>query len=247
MAIKLEDVRDEEVEEYGPGEVIFTKGEEADHMFLVLEGEVLLRLGEEKTATIREGDVLGEMSFLDRQPRNVLAEAVGDVRLLPVDHGRFEVLVRKNPPFGLTMLRTMARRLREMNLAAGGAAGAGSTPVSDPTSRVMLAMKGQAPFPAGSTIFKEGDKGDRMYFVANGTVELRVGGKAVQTVEMGAFFGEMALLEDALRSASAHAVTDCKLMPVDREKLDYLLSRAPGFAIEMMREIATRLRKMNKR
>ena len=247
MAIKLEDVSDDEIEEFGPGEIVFTKGEEADDMYLVLEGEVALKSGTTVIATAKEGDLVGEMSFLDRQPRSALAEAVGDVRLLPVNQGRFEELVRKHPEFGVTMLRTMARRLREMNAAVGGIPAPDASRASDSTSRIMLAMKGQAPFPAGSVIFKEGDKGDQMYFVASGTVDLRVGGKTVQTVEMGAFFGEMAVLEEAPRSASAHAVEDSKLMPVDKTKLDYLLTRAPGFAIEMMREIASRVRKMHKK
>ncbi len=108
-------------------------------------------------------------------------------------------------------------------------------------------MKGNTAYPAGKQIFAEGDKGVCMYFVQDGTVDLRVGGKTVQSIETGAFFGEMALIDDAPRSASAHAATDCKLMPVDRDRFEVLIRRTPDFVVEMMRTIANRMRAMNKK
>jgi len=245
LAIQLEDVRDSEVEEFGPGEIIFTQGENLDHMYLVLEGEVVLKQDGKPAGTVAEGDVFGEMALVDRAPANLLAEAVGDVRVLPLGRARFESLLVQHPEFARTVLRTMTLRLRQVNLAAGGAAG--SPRVSDSTSRLLLAMKGNTAYAAGATIFSEGDKGVAMFFVQDGTVELRVGGKAVQTIEAGAFFGEMALIDDAPRSASAHAATDCKLMPVDRDRFEVLIRRTPDFVVEMMRSIASRMRAMAKK
>jgi CRP-like cAMP-binding protein len=245
LPIQIDDVSDDEIEDYGPDEIVFTQGEDADHMYLVLEGEVELRTGGEHVETVREGELMGVLSLLDGLPRNAMATSVGDLRLLPINRRRFEEMVSRKPDFGREILLTMTRRLRKLNFAAAGAV-TGPIRPSDPTSRVLLAMKGQAPFPAGATIFEQGAPGDRMFIVSEGIVELRVGGKPVQTLQTGDFFGEMALLEDAPRSASAHAVSDCRLMPVDRKKFDYLLTRTPSFALEMMRIIANRLRKMNK-
>ncbi|NUN52220.1 MAG: cyclic nucleotide-binding domain-containing protein, partial [Planctomycetaceae bacterium] len=119
MPITLLDMNDDEVEEYGPGEIVFTQGEAGGHMYLVLEGAVELRVGGNLVASAAEGDVMGEMALIEDQPRSAMAVAAGDVRLLPVDRERFEQLVRRNPGFALTVLRTMARRLRQMNIAAG--------------------------------------------------------------------------------------------------------------------------------
>lgn len=247
MATTFEGVRESEIQDYGPGEIIFTQGEDAECMYVVLEGEVTLRVGGAVVATVGEGGVMGEMALLERAPRSALAEAVGDVRLLPVDPNRFQVLLIQHPEFARTVLKAMTERLRSMNIAAGGTGGEAGTPrISDSTSRILFAMKGQAGFPAGATIFKEGDRGDHMYFVQSGTVELRVGGKAVHEIEVGGFFGEMALIDNAPRSATAHAATDCRLMPVDRRKFEYLITMTPGFVIEMMRVIAGRLRAMNR-
>jgi CRP/FNR family cyclic AMP-dependent transcriptional regulator len=245
LAIQLDDVRDSEVEEFGPGEIIYTQGESLDHMFLLLEGEVALKQDGQPVGTVAEGDVFGEMALVDRNPANMMAESVGDVRVLPLTRSRFEALLIQHPEFARTVLSTMCRRLREANLTAGGSAHVAR--VSDSTSRLLLSMKGNTLYPAGKAIFSEGDKGVCMFFVQDGTVELRVGGKPVQTIETGAFFGEMALIDDAPRSASAHAVTDCRLMPVDRDRFEVLIRRTPDFVIEMMRNIAGRLRAMGRK
>jgi CRP-like cAMP-binding protein len=245
MPITLHDMNDDEVEEFGPGEIIFTQGESAEHMYLVLEGEVEFRTGGNLLATVGEGAVMGEMAILEAQPRSAMAVASGDVRLLPVDRERFEQLVRKNPEFALTVLRTMARRLRQMNIAAGGTGGEGGGAPKEGSERLIAAVKGHAARPAGSTIFEEGEPGNTMYLVQFGIVELRVAGHPVGKVETGGFFGEMALLENAPRSASAHARTDCGLMSLDRKKFDFLIQRTPDFVVEMMRVMAKRIRHMN--
>lgn len=248
MATDFNNVRGGDYEDFGPGEILFTQGEAPDGMFVLLEGEVTLRVNGEIVETVVPGGVLGEMALVEGAPRMSLAETVGDARVLRVDRRLFETMVIQDPDFARLVLRTMSRRLRKMNIAAGGTGGEGMDPkAGDSTSRVMLSMKGQAAYPAGATIFKEGDKGDRMYFVQSGSVELRVGGKPVMTVEAGTFFGEMALIEDAPRSASAHAGSDCRLMPVDRGRFEYLVRMTPDFVLEMMRTIAARARAMAKK
>ena len=248
MALHVEGLDETDVEDYGPGEIIYTQGEDADCLYLVVEGEVTLKVGGSLVDTVKEGGFLGEMAILERAPRFELAESVSDVRLLPLDRKGFEAIIRKNPELARTILRTLAQRLRQTNIAAGGSGGLIPNPVaSDNTSRVLFAMKGIRTFPAGSTIFKEGDPGDKMYFVQNGDVELRVGGRSVHVIETGGFFGEMALIEDAPRSASAHAVNECHLMPVDRSKFEYLVKMTPDFVVEMMRTLSNRLRRMHQK
>jgi CRP/FNR family cyclic AMP-dependent transcriptional regulator len=248
LATDFSNVRGGDYEDFGPGEILYTQGESPDGMFVVLEGEVALRVNGELVETVGPGGVLGEMALVEGASRTTLAESVSDARVLRVDRRLFETMVIQDPEFARLVLRTMSARLRKMNIAAGGTGGEGGDPKpSDTTSRVILAMKGQTAYPAGATIFKEGDRGDKMYFVQSGSVELRVGGKPVMTVEAGTFFGEMALIEEAPRSASAHAGSDCKLMPVDRGRFEYLIRMTPDFVLEMMRTIAARARAMSRK
>ncbi|HEY3322769.1 MAG TPA: cyclic nucleotide-binding domain-containing protein [Planctomycetota bacterium] len=98
---------------------------------------------------------------------------------------------------------------------------------------------------ANDVIFHEGEQGDMMYVVKAGTVELRVLGRVVETLEAGEMLGEMALVDNEARSASAIAITDCQLVPIDREKFQFLIRETPYVAIEVMQIMARRLRRMN--
>ena len=100
-------------------------------------------------------------------------------------------------------------------------------------------------FKAGETIFKEGDPGLSMYVVKAGRVELRIGSTVVDTVDAEGFLGEMALLDAETRSATAVAVLDSELVPLDREKFLYLVQETPDFALEVLRVMAQRLRRMD--
>jgi CRP-like cAMP-binding protein len=97
--------------------------------------------------------------------------------------------------------------------------------------------------PAGRAIFQEGQAGSEMYIVTSGKVELRADERVLETLEAGGVFGEMALVDDQPRSASAVAVTDCELVPIDEKRFEFLMGRMPFFALEVMRVMARRLRR----
>jgi len=85
-------------------------------------------------------------------------------------------------------------------------------------------------FSAGSVIFAEGQKRDSMYVVKSGEVELKVRGKPVEVVGKDGFFGEMALVDQALRSATAVAKTDCVVIPIS-ESISFLWSKRHLFSL----------------
>jgi CRP/FNR family cyclic AMP-dependent transcriptional regulator len=101
-------------------------------------------------------------------------------------------------------------------------------------------------YKAGQTIVEEGKPGNLMYVVKSGKVDLRVRGKTVETLEPGGIFGEMALLDNEVRSATAVAATDCQLVPIDEKRFQHYVQQTPYFAIEVMRVMAQRLRRMDK-
>lgn len=102
-------------------------------------------------------------------------------------------------------------------------------------------------YSAGTTIFKEGDPRKYMYVVVEGEVDLYVNHVLVETVEAGGIFGEMALIEQDVRVASAVARTDCKLAFIDENRFSFMIERTPFFALKVMRILVKRLRKMNDR
>jgi CRP/FNR family transcriptional regulator, cyclic AMP receptor protein len=102
-------------------------------------------------------------------------------------------------------------------------------------------------YATGETIFSTGDAGDLMYVVAEGEVEIWVGPVLAEVVTAGGIFGEMALIDHHVRSADAVAQSQCKLIPVDQKRFEFLIRETPNFALQVMSIMATRLRNTNER
>jgi CRP-like cAMP-binding protein len=101
------------------------------------------------------------------------------------------------------------------------------------------------PVEAGKMIFEQGQPGKQMYLVQSGSVELRVEGRVLETVGEGGVLGEMALVDREPRSATAVATADSLLVEIDEERFRLLVQRVPGFALEVMRVMAQRIRRAN--
>src|SRR4051812_39082494 len=97
----------------------------------------------------------------------------------------------------------------------------------------------------GELIFREFDMGAEMYVVLEGEVELSIGGKIVETLGAGEPFGEMSLIDQPPRVASAIARTACKLAVIPERRFLFLIQTTPHFALQIMKVMADRLRKMN--
>jgi CRP-like cAMP-binding protein len=91
----------------------------------------------------------------------------------------------------------------------------------------LLAGAGSRSFKAGETIFRAGDPASELFVVQSGAVEIRIGDRVIETVPENGIFGEMALIDDAPRSATAVAVGDVKLVPVGQKQFLFLVSRRP--------------------
>jgi len=101
-------------------------------------------------------------------------------------------------------------------------------------------------------IFSENSLGREMYIVYSGKVGLYSKGesehsKLLVAIESGEFFGEMALVDDSPRSATAIAdEDDTQLLVLDKSKFIYLLRHQPDFALVVMSKLCQRLREANK-
>ena len=109
----------------------------------------------------------------------------------------------------------------------------------------LLANAGFPPasFQPGEVIFAEGDKGDKMYVIRSGEIEIERGGKVVESLSSGGIFGEMALIDGSPRAATARAKTPCEVAPNTEKTFLFLVHETPFFAIAVMRTLADRLRR----
>jgi CRP/FNR family cyclic AMP-dependent transcriptional regulator len=100
---------------------------------------------------------------------------------------------------------------------------------------------------AGEAIFREYDMGAEMYVVLEGEVEITIDSKVLETLGPGEPFGEMALIDQAARVATAIAKTPCKLAVISENRFLFMVAQTPHFALQIMKVMADRLRKMNAR
>jgi CRP/FNR family transcriptional regulator, cyclic AMP receptor protein len=100
-------------------------------------------------------------------------------------------------------------------------------------------------FKAGDVIFREGEPAQELFIIQSGEVEIRLGNRVLATLSSFGIFGEMALIDNAPRSATAVAVSAAKLVAVSEKQFLFLISNTPYFALNVMRVMARRLRAAN--
>ncbi len=105
-------------------------------------------------------------------------------------------------------------------------------------------------FTAGERIFVQGDIGNAMYIVQDGSINIYLGedvaGRiSLQDLGPGKFFGELSMFGKKPRSASARAVTDTVLLELQHATLESFLDRRPRAAMAILHTISERLRETN--
>ena len=87
-------------------------------MYVLLEGDIDISLGDYVLETARPGALVGEMALIDDTPRTANAVAKTVCRLAQIDRRRFHFLVQQTPHFATHVMKTLADRLRHMNAVA---------------------------------------------------------------------------------------------------------------------------------
>lgn len=117
----------------------------------------------------------------------------------------------------------------------------------DLAKKMFQANGKEEQFNAGQVIFEEASKGGifkapRMYYIAQGEVGLTIGPKALDTVKAGEIVGEMAVISERPRSATATARTSCLLYSFNSGELQAAIAKQPEFALMLMSIMFERVR-----
>lgn len=99
------------LESHEPGAVIFREGDQAHHMYVVLDGEIELQVEGKVVGTSRTGELLGEMAIVGNHRRTATAVARTGCRLAPVTERRFVLLVQETPYFALHVMKVLTERI----------------------------------------------------------------------------------------------------------------------------------------
>jgi len=120
--------------------------------------------------------------------------------------------------------------------------------------RRIAALCDEEVHPEGAYLFKEGETGDKLYIIVQGAVRISrnvsgMGEEALAVLRSGDYFGEMALIEPFPRSADACAHEPCRVLVMDKQKLEDLLFVDRDLAYDLLwnfvRTLSGRLRQTN--
>jgi CRP-like cAMP-binding protein len=228
-----------------------------NRMYLLLDGEVGIFSRDRPVATVRPGQIFGEMASIDQGPRTGTAVTKSACRVIALDNRQLQTALGRYPEFALMLMSVMIGRLRESigrtaasEIPSSGAKRRESMPLRKELVADLVRSLGPATrmsYDAGHTIVREGQAGALMYVVLQGRVAIQVGGSVVEYVGPGGIFGEMALVDRTPRLASGIAETDCKLLAIDRSAFLYLVKNSRRFAASLLAAVSERARFMTSR
>jgi len=244
---------------FAKGKKIFSENQKGipfllmpNRMYLLLDGEVGIFSRTKPVATVRPGQIFGEMASIDQGPRSGTAVTKSSCRVIALDNRQLQTALGKYPEFALMLMSVMIGRLRE-SIARLGSSESSATEAKRRESAPLrkdliedlarvLGSDAYLSYETGNTIVKEGQVGVLMYVVLKGRVAIRVGGNLVENVGPGGLFGEMALVDRTLRLASAVAESNCKLLAINRSAFLNLVKHSRRFAASLLAAVSARAR-----
>lgn len=119
-----------------------------------------------------------------------------------------------------------------------------------PEFNTIAALAGDHPsrrVEAGAFLFQPGERGDRLFAVVNGEIQLTWGGDQAEVFGPGSCFGVGALVDpEHRRFGTAMALVDSEIIEMDRGQFLFALQELPMFALEMLHDLETRLRSLKR-
>ncbi len=255
---------------WSAGEVIVSEGEPGDSLFVLASGEarVFVQGIDRHNRQVRQlaaGDFFGEISLLTGSPRTATVIAAADCETLALDRSAVVAIAGRYPAVRATIQRFCLERsesAEERSARAGTAPGFEPFPVEPAAADLDPELPLEAPprlvpdevamlvpycavrvFAAGETIFRSGEPGDRMYVIEAGEVELGFDdARPAKRLGPGEMFGELALVTPRRRrTASAGAVSDLRLIVVDRSAYELLRAERPATLVGLLERSCTYL------
>ncbi len=260
-------------EQFVAGATLFVEGDKSGkqglfgkrvvhRMYYLTGGEVALTANGKPLDAIKPGEVVGEMAVISEIPgtttassRSATATAKTNVSAFSLDGSEAQAGLSRMPEFALMLMSVMFDRLRFVaaRLAMRKVAKATSATEAFVTfnNEMLETLESHLEratvlrFEPDRTIMREGDAGTTMYVILRGQVAVSIKGNVVEMAGTGATIGEMALVDQSARAATATAKTECKLLAVNRAALITLVKAEPAIGMALMRSMAERLRNMN--
>ena len=232
-----------EVIDLQPGDVLFREGELGESMFLCHSGRLAVESSGAVVASVGPGDVVGEIALIVAQERNATVSATEPLVVARLGGDEFLHALNRHPDLLDQFAVAVAERIRRRNLAlvVSELPGIGSP---DDVRHFVESVKWRH-VTSGATLFSQGEPSDSVALVVSGAFDVWVteDGEThrIGRVGRGEFIGEMALVDDAPRSATVAAVRDSDVALLDTRSYEEMARRFPDLALALIRNTASRL------
>ncbi len=230
------------------GEVLFEQGSAGDSVYQVQAGMLGVRVRQEDgtesvIARLAPGALVGEMALMSGQPRTATVFAVNDAGLLRLARAEFDKLGAAEQQRLFDPQSTLIPRWQQLQLAGVLQALLGKLDVAE--VHHLRRQMDWVHLSNGDILFRQGDPGDGMYIVVSGRLQFTTRNEHGETqisgsVGPGETFGEFALLTEASRSASVHAVRESDVVKMTRPVFDALVRDHPDLMARITRMIIER-------
>lgn len=233
------------------GDVVVAQGDLVDRVYIILEGdaEVIIKNHDDTAsyplANLHPGDAigLGKLGFFSQiGERTATVIAKTPLTLLQLTLDDLHLFIEKYPHIGLSM-----EKIRdEVQLTQFLKTVAPFSKLSLPRLHKLTHQVTYHDYTAGEIIFKQGEKADRCFLLQQGEVEIALetpesDRKILATLKPGAIFGELAVLTNGVRNATAKALTNTHVLAIKRDELLQLItqehSTIDSFTLMMMERV----------
>jgi len=213
--------------------LICREGEAGESLMVLSRGEVAIikqmPRGEEVwIRNLREGDFFGEFGFFTDQKRHTNVKALTECEILEISRNELDKIIKVHPRVKEVLQDFFKQRVLDLFLALSPLFSSLTSMEREDVFKRSRLLK----IPEETLLFKEGAPSNSLYMIKSGEVEiftLTRQGKRIQlaTLKSGNFFGEISLLFNKPRMASAKTIRPSELLELTKEDLDACLLQFP--------------------
>ncbi|MEO8011869.1 MAG: cyclic nucleotide-binding domain-containing protein, partial [Dokdonella sp.] len=227
---------DSEIRTPASGETIFERNDYTNSFYSIVEGEVRIAVvGHKQPVVLRRGEFFGEMSLISGRRRSSTVTAGPNCVLVETPRRSMNRLIASVEAVKQEIDRVFIVRAIQSRFAPE----ATMAQLSEIAAGAELNR-----FKAGDIVFHEGEIGDSLHLVRVGslTISRNIGGKDVVLtyVAAGNYVGEMALMGESRRSATARAAIATETIKLDGEVFKRLLANIPFLKLRLQKEYGER-------
>ena len=196
------------------GEMVFEQGAEGTHFFVVGSGALEVLANNTRVNVLKSGDSFGELALLHNVPRSATVRTLEKSDLWGLDRLIFREAVQQVNMRNYKESRAFLDSVPMFDYLTG-----------QEKEKLLSALSAQRFFP-GKHVVTEGEPGDVFYIIKEGTVTCSAGGIEVRKMRKGDYFGEQALLYNAVRTATVTADDTVRVLSIGRDQLAEALGQS---------------------